>query len=87
MPYATNTDLLDRIRLHLPERAQDIFWEAFNCAWDCYAASQKRYFSGTRETAAIRVAWTTVKRLYKKNGGIWISLSGKASSALNGWLL
>jgi cation transport regulator len=43
MPYDRNDDLPQAVRNHLPERAQNIYREAFNSAWQQYAddAEQK----------------------------------------------
>lgn len=68
MPYPTNADLPARIRDHLPERAQDIFREAFNGAWSTYAARH----AGRREEIAHRVAWAAVKKRYHKVGADWV---------------
>ena len=66
MPYATNEDLPERIRLRLPAHAQDIFREAFNHAWTEYAADQRS------EEIAFRVAWSAVKKAgYAKHGDRW----------------
>lgn len=67
MPYTTNEDLPHAVRAHLPEHAQDIFREAFNHAWQAYAADSRR------EEIAFRVAWAAVKRLYvKADDGHWV---------------
>jgi cation transport regulator len=65
VPYRTNDDIAPRIRRHLPETAQDIYREAFNHAWDSYAASPRR------EEIAHRVAWAAVKKQYVKVGDMW----------------
>ncbi len=79
MPYASNADLPDRVRNHLPDHAQSIFREAFNHAYDRYADPEKRHFGGTREAAANRVAWAAVKRAYHKDGDRWVPLNGVGS--------
>lgn len=38
MPYVSNADLPASVRRHLPTHAQDIFREAYNHAFDRYAA-------------------------------------------------
>ena len=63
MPYATNDDLPPAVRAHLPTRAQDIYREAFNHAFDHYGP--------WNEAIAHRVAWAAVKRRYEKRHGIW----------------
>jgi cation transport regulator len=66
VPYTTNADLPASVRHHLPERAQDIFREAFNGAWRTYAARS------SREQIAHRVAWAAVKKRYRKLGREWV---------------
>jgi cation transport regulator len=66
MPYASNADLRPSLREQLPEHAQDIYRAAFNNAWDEYASRSDR------EAVAHRVAWTAVKRHYRKLGGRWV---------------
>lgn len=66
MPYLTNDDLPPGVRDHLPYRAQDIFREAFNHAWEQYSSDPNQ------EQIAFRVAWAAVKREYMKVGGEWV---------------
>lgn len=66
MPYETNADLPERIRGHLPARAQTLFREAFNSAWLTYRSDPRR------EEICHRVAWAAVKRLYAKADGHWM---------------
>ncbi len=68
MPYATNEDLPDPVRRHLPRHAQDIFRAAFNSAWRSYAEAGP----DRREETAHRVAWAAVKRCYRKEGDAWV---------------
>jgi cation transport regulator len=66
MPYASNADLPERVRAHLPEHAQDIFREAFNHAWMRYAQDPRQ------EEIAFRIAWAAVKHQgYVKLDGDW----------------
>jgi len=66
MPYRTIRDLPDRVRAHLPSVAQRIYREAFNHAWVEYAARKDR------EAVAHKVAWSAVKRKYRKQGNDWV---------------
>lgn len=66
MPYRTNGDLPASVRNHLPAHAQDIFREAFNSAWQQYTGNERR------EEIAFRVAWATVKKMYRKVNGEWV---------------
>jgi len=65
MPYSTNSDLPPSIQNRLPQHAQDIFREAFNHSWHEYANDPRQ------EEIAFRVAWSAVKRQYKKAGDDW----------------
>jgi cation transport regulator len=66
MPYASNADLPDSVRLHLPAHAQDIFREAFNHAYAAHAGDPRL------EKIAHRIAWAAVKRTYEKVGRAWV---------------
>jgi cation transport regulator len=62
MPYKTINDLPDKIKNHLPIHAQEIFLKTFNNAFKEYPT----------ELQAIKVAWSAVKREYKKGlDGMW----------------
>ncbi len=63
MPYRSNLDLPQSVQAHLPPRAQDLFREVFNHAFDEYGHDEKRAF---------RVAWGAVKRRYEKVEGQWV---------------
>ncbi|MBW4047086.1 MAG: cation transporter [Proteobacteria bacterium] len=67
MPYGSNLDLPPSVREHLPEHAQAIFREAFNAAWDTYGERLE-----AREALAFRVAWSAVKKGYRKLGRNWV---------------
>lgn len=56
MPYAIHHDLPARVRDHLPNRAQYIFRQAFNHAWEEYADIARR------EEVAFGVAWSAIKK-------------------------
>ncbi|MDR3415812.1 MAG: ChaB family protein [Nevskia sp.] len=67
MPYRSNEDLPASVRHHLPAHAQDVFREAFNHAWQEYAADPRC------EEIAFRVAWAAVKKVYVKAAdGDWV---------------
>jgi len=70
MPYARNLDLPTPVRAHLPTEAQDIYREAFNHAWKQYAKREPERI----EEIAHRVAWSAVKRCYRKSDGAWVPL-------------
>jgi cation transport regulator len=69
MPYPSNADLPDGIRFRLPGHAQDIYREAFNNAWDRYGRREPY----RREEIAHCVAWSAVKKKYRKVGDTWIA--------------
>ena len=62
MPYTRITQLPKSVRNVLPIEAQQIFKKAFNNAWEQYG----------NEESAMRVAWSAVKRKYKKGKYKWI---------------
>ncbi|MCU0985471.1 MAG: ChaB family protein [Acetobacteraceae bacterium] len=65
MPYASNDDLPRPVRHVLPPHAQDIWRAAFNHAW---AAPR----TAADEAACARIAWSAVKRTYRKDGDAWV---------------
>lgn len=69
MPYLRNADLPDSIRFRLPNHAQDIYREAFNNAWDRYGKDEPL----RREEISHRVAWSAVKKKYRKVGDAWVA--------------
>lgn len=72
MPYEKNKDLPDQVRENLPQRAQTIYREAFNSAFDQYSSSEHRREGAGREETAHRVAWNAVKEKYAKDdNGEW----------------
>lgn len=66
MPYKSNKDLPDSVTTHLPAHAQDIYREAFNHAYAEYKDPSKRKGKATQEETAHKVAWSAVKKKYKK---------------------
>lgn len=73
MPYPSIADLPDSVRDNLPKHAQEIYKEAFNRAFDEYASRGEE-----REVTAHKVAWTAVKKKYKKDeaSGKWHEAGG-----------
>ncbi|AUA60280.1 ChaB-like [Operophtera brumata nucleopolyhedrovirus] len=65
MPYNRTAELPSALK-KLPPRAKRIFRRAFNNAYDHYDS----------EDVAFRVAWSAVKRLYKKRGDAWVAKKG-----------
>ena len=68
MPYASNQDLPQSVRSHLPSHAQDIFRSAFNHALQSYGSKDP----ARTEEIAHRVAWAAVKKHYEKIGDTWV---------------
>lgn len=66
MPYSSVSDLPDSVRDNLPKHAQDIYKEAFNSAWKDYKDPDDRRGDASREEVAHKVAWSAVKKKYKK---------------------
>ncbi len=66
MPYDRIDQLPDSVRTHLPTDAQQIYKEAFNHAWEEYADRKDR------EATAHKVAWSAVKKKYRKSGEKWV---------------
>lgn len=73
MPYNNKSDLPETVTKHLPAHAQDIYLQAFNHAWEEYKAAKKRRGNETREEVSHKVAWSAVKKKYRKNtDGNWV---------------
>ncbi|MEH7114976.1 ChaB family protein [Neobacillus niacini] len=62
MPYNSPKDLPDPVKDNLPQHAQIIFMEAFNSASENYK----------EEETAFKVAWSAVKKKYKKRDDKWV---------------
>jgi cation transport regulator len=70
MPYPSVEDLPASVRARLPPHAQEIFRSAFNHAWIEYEDRGP----SQREEIAHRVAWAAVKRRYRKQGDLWVTI-------------
>jgi cation transport regulator len=75
MPYKELSDLPKTVTEHLPKHGQEIYLKAFNSAFQEYKDPKKRQTSSHEETA-YKVAWTAVKKIYKKSGSKWIKKEG-----------
>ncbi len=62
MVYDSKTDLPDSVKDNLPSHAQEIYKEAYNSASQQY----------DDEATAHKVAWSAVKKEYKKEGDRWV---------------
>lgn len=72
MAYKNNSELPESIREHLPPRAQDIYREAFNNAWDQYSSPRGREITHNIEESAHSVAWAAVQEKYEKQEEVWV---------------
>jgi len=53
----------------LPPHAQDIYLAAFNNAW------RQHGYEPDAEATVHRIAWSAVKRSYRKVGGVWMPIA------------
>lgn len=72
MPYEKISELPDSVKNSLPKHAQEIYKEAYNNAWDEYSDPEDRRDDSSREETAHKVAWSAVKKTYKKEGDKWV---------------
>ncbi len=73
MPYKSNSDLPESVRRNLPAHGLDIYREAFNHAFEEYASPSSRKGGASQEETAHKVAWSAVKKKYKKDAqGEWV---------------
>jgi cation transport regulator len=66
MPIKSKSDLPKGPKDVLPSKAQKIYREAYNSAYDEYGNKSKRRGSESREETASKVAWAAVQKKYKK---------------------
>lgn len=66
MPYESISELPRPVRDHLHDEAQRLYQRAFNSAWQEYASRTDQ------EATAHRVAWSAVKKLYRRADGQWV---------------
>ena len=74
MPYHSIVELPNPVREHLPDHAQEIYKEAFNNALVKYEDLEEHRGDDTKEEIAHKVAWSAVKKSYKKrrDTGNWV---------------
>ncbi len=72
MPYKTNKALPDRVKENLPQGAQTIYRKAYNNAEKQYKDPEKRRGKASLEEVSNKVAWSAVKKEYKKKGDKWV---------------
>ena len=72
MPYKTNKFLPKRIRDNLPQGAQTIYRKAYNNAYKQYRDPKKRRGGATFVETCNKVAWSAVKKVYKKKTDKWV---------------
>lgn len=66
MPYSKASELPDSVKNVLPEHAQEIYFKAFNSAYEEYKNPEDRRGDADREEVAHKVAWNAVKNKYHK---------------------
>ena len=72
MPFETKTELPKSVKDSLPKHAQEIWKEAYNSAFEQYDDPDKRRGDASQEEVAAKVAWSAVKKKYKKgDDGKW----------------
>ncbi len=72
MPYSRKTELPRGVQNVLPKKAQEIFSESYNNAEKQYREKEKRRGNVSLEEVASKVAWSAVKKKYKKGeDGKW----------------
>lgn len=69
MPYESLQALPPSLKTHLPLRAQELFREAFNAAWDQYADLLADHGPAAIEEAVSRSAWAAVRSKYRQDPG------------------
>tara|TARA_Y100000310_G_scaffold344775_1_gene459416 strand:- start:3170 stop:3394 length:225 start_codon:yes stop_codon:yes gene_type:complete len=72
MPYRIIKSLPKSVRDNLPKGAQRIYLEVYNNAWKQYKTSSSRRKGSSREETSHKVAWSAVKKMYKKGKNKWI---------------
>jgi cation transport regulator len=72
MPYDKLSELPDSVKNSLPKHAQEIYKEAYNSAWEEYADPKERRDNASREETAHKVAWSAVKKKFRKEGEKWV---------------
>ncbi|MFN7662910.1 MAG: ChaB family protein [Alphaproteobacteria bacterium] len=74
MPYKTIHDLPNSVQHVLPSHAQEIYLATYNSAHsDYFRIKDRRHPDDTLEEICHRVAWSAVKKKYKKGkDGRWV---------------
>jgi cation transport regulator len=72
MPYDKLSELPDSVKNSLPKHAQEIYKEAYNSAWEEYSDPKERRGSSSQEETAHKVAWSAVKKKYRKQDDKWV---------------
>ena len=72
VPYKTNKELPKGIRNNLPQGAQTVFRKVYNNANKQYKSPGKRRKKSSLTEVCNKVAWSAVKKVYKKEKDKWI---------------
>ena len=67
MPYESLEALPSSLKTYLPLRAQEIYREACNAAWEQYADTLSLQGPAAIEEAVSRAAWAAVRRKYRQD--------------------
>lgn len=67
MVYKTLEELPERIRNQMDPHEQEVYREAFNCAWDDYRRPEVRRLIPSRKVVAHRVACWAVRNKFEKD--------------------
>jgi cation transport regulator len=72
MPYKSNNELPKQVKDNLPPRAQTIYRKAFNNSEKQYKDPKKRRGNASLDETSSKVAWSAVKKEYRKKGDNWV---------------
>lgn len=73
MPYKSKKDLPKQVKNNLPEHAQEIYQEVYENAQEYYKTRSRRDDPNEPlDRVAAKVAWSAIKKKYKKSGDRWV---------------
>lgn len=71
MPYYDIGDLPLKVRKYLPKKAQELYRKSYNKVWDLFEDPKNLPETLSRVEAAAILAWSAVKKRYKKGKKMW----------------
>ena len=74
MPYSSLTDLPSSVKNVLPKHGQEIYFSAFNAAYEGTCKDRD-----DRDTCAAKIAWAAVSKMYVNKDGDWVSRKDEAA--------